>query len=95
MGYYIYAWFEDYNPQLQIIDAQSGSVCVNWRYHDRKQGFLSDKKELQRLFRDLLLLTCKQEMNNCRLFHVTPFPRQLTNSRPLNLVTKEPIDKLA
>lgn len=56
----------------QIVDAQSQSICVTWSYHDPDSGDRSDKKEIQRLFRDLLLLTCKQRANNCRLFKVEP-----------------------
>jgi len=72
MGYYIYAWLENGNPQLQIVDTQSESVCVTWSYQDPDHVGLGDKKEIQRLFRDLLLLTCKQEMNNCRIFKAEP-----------------------
>ena len=72
MGYYIYAWLKDGNPQLQIVDAQSKSVCVTWSYADPASGELCDKKEIQRLFKDLLLLTCRQEMKNCRIFKAEP-----------------------
>ncbi len=69
MGYHIYAWLENSVPQLQIVDAETGAVSVTWSY--RSNGELGDQKEIQRLFRDLLLLTCKQEMNNCRIFKLS------------------------
>ena len=72
MGYYIYAWLENGNPQLQIIDAKSKSVCVSWSYQTLSNVKTDNKKEIQRLFKDLLLLTCKQEMRNFRIFEVKP-----------------------
>ncbi|MEN8132337.1 MAG: hypothetical protein ABFS45_19590 [Pseudomonadota bacterium] len=70
MGYYIYAWLENGNPQLQIIEAESKSICLSWSYQATDANY--DNKEIQRLFRDLLLLTCKQEMGNYRIFEVKP-----------------------
>ena len=61
MGYYIYAWLEHGDPRLRVVDAQSGSVCLCWDYSTATRKQASDKKEIQRLFRDLLLLTCRQE----------------------------------
>ena len=72
MGYYIYAWFEDGIPQLQIVDANSGSVCISWKYHNDDLLEINDKKQMQKLFKDLLLLTCKQEINNFRVFKSEP-----------------------
>ncbi len=73
MGFYIYAWLDDANPRLQIIDAQSGSICVSWSYRGVAKNGVNknrdtDKNEIKRLFRDLILLTCQQEMNNSRIF---------------------------
>ncbi len=68
MGYYIYAWLENGRPQLQIVDAETESICVTWGYRDHTDWDHEDEKEIQRLFRDLLLLTCKQEISNCRVF---------------------------
>ncbi|MCI0653371.1 MAG: hypothetical protein L0Y39_02675 [Methylococcaceae bacterium] len=70
MGYYIYAWLEQGDPRLRVVDAQTGSICLRWDYHNSDRLKLSDKKEIQRLFRDLLLLTCKQENQNIRFFHI-------------------------
>lgn len=70
MGYYIYAWLEHGNPQLQIIEAESKSICLSWSYQATNTKY--DSKEIQRLFKNLLLLTCKQEMRNYRVFEVKP-----------------------
>lgn len=70
MGYHLYAWLENGKPQLQIIDAQTKSICLSWSYQETKRN--GDVKEIQRLFRDLLLLTCKQELGNYRVFEVKP-----------------------
>ncbi len=70
MSYYIYAWLENGNPQLQIVESQSNSICLSWSYKAADTNY--DKKEIQRLFRDLILLTCKQEMKNYRIFEVKP-----------------------
>ena len=72
MGYYINAWIENGAPQLQIIDAHSKSVCLSWSYSVTNRAKTDDKKEIQRLFRELLLLTCKQEVSNYRVFEVRP-----------------------
>ena len=55
MSYHIYAWLEDGNPQLKIIDTQSKPVCVLWSYRAIDDAENDDKKEIQILFKDLLL----------------------------------------
>ncbi len=72
MGYYINAWIENGSPQLQIIDAYSKSVCLSWGYTTANNVNTYDKKEIQRLFKELLLLTCKQQMTNYRVFELKP-----------------------
>lgn len=67
MGYYIYAWLDHGNPRLRVVDARTGSICLCWDYHSAKKRMSSDKKEIQRLFRDLLLLTCRQEQSPIEL----------------------------
>jgi len=69
MGYYLYAWIENGKPHLQLIEAQSKSLCLDWSYQETDNY---DDKEVQRLFKDLLLLTCKQKMGNYRVFNVKP-----------------------
>lgn len=69
MGYYIYAWLEEGNPNLEIVDAESKRTCMRWAYSEaRHKGNVADKNEIQKLFRQLLLLTCQQELSNCRVF---------------------------
>jgi hypothetical protein len=72
MGFYIYAWLEQGNPRLRVVDAATGRVCLRWDYHGADRPKSSDKKEIQRLFRDLLLLTCRQETHNVRFFNIRP-----------------------
>ncbi len=87
MGYYIYAWLEKGKPQLQIIDAKSNSVCLSWSYQlsiNEKNG---DKKAIQRLFRQLLLLTCKQELSNYRVFEMRPITNKQTSLLPENIAS--------
>ena len=72
MSYHINAWLENGDPQLQIIDAQSKSVCMSWSYTAKRGSTGKDKNEIQTLFRELLLLTCKQEMSNSRVFKARP-----------------------
>lgn len=68
MSYHINAWLEDGDPQLEIVDAQTKSVCMSWSYKARTSLERKDKTEIQRLFRKLILLTCKQAVTNCRVF---------------------------
>jgi len=70
MSYYIYAWLESGIPQLQIIESQSKSICLSWSYQATDDNY--DKKEIHWLFKDLLLLTCKQKMDNYRIFEIKP-----------------------
>lgn len=74
VSFHIYAWLESGNPRLQVIEAQSGAIHFSWQYQeDKGSGHKpKDKKEIQRLFQNLLLLTCKQEIKNCRLFKTEP-----------------------
>lgn len=62
MSYYINAWLENGQPQLEIIDAQSKAVSVAWSYETKRNNKAQAKQEIQRLFRELLLLTCKQDL---------------------------------
>jgi hypothetical protein len=70
MSYYINAWLENGDPRLQIIDAQSKSVCVSWDYLAPKNAENKDKNEIQRLFKELLMLTCKHKVTNARIFEI-------------------------
>ncbi|MFQ3261032.1 hypothetical protein [Reinekea sp.] len=72
MSYHINAWLEDGKPQLQIVDAQSKAICMSWSYAPNKEQSYKERHEIQRLFKELLLLTCKQDISNCRIFNVKP-----------------------
>jgi hypothetical protein len=80
MGYYIYAWLEHGNPRLRVVDIRTGSTCLRWDYRNSGRTNFNDKKEIQRLFRDLLLLTCRQENQNIRMFNIRPIPATLPES---------------
>lgn len=75
MSYHINAWLEDGDPRLEILDAHSKSVCMSWSYKSRESLERKDKTEIQRLFRELILLTCKQMVANCRVFEAGPNPK--------------------
>lgn len=69
MGYKIEACLENGKPSLKIYDWAKGELCLSWSY----QGDQShNQSEINRLFKDLLLLTCKQEIRNVRIFKLQP-----------------------
>lgn len=62
MGYRIYAWLDDGRPTLRIVDARSNAECLNWRLPSEDESAPGGQKAVQRLFRDLLLLSCRQRL---------------------------------
>lgn len=73
-GYLIYASLHQGRPALEIVDADSRQVCLQWEYgHSASQQALPDhnnpaanelsESEIQRLFRRLLLLSCRQSLH--------------------------------
>ncbi len=73
MSFHIYAWLENGLPRLRVIEAKSGTTYLSWHYQETEQdGQPKEPEEVQRLFKELLLLTCKQEMANCRIFSAKP-----------------------
>ena len=64
MSWHIHAWLKDGKPCLEIVDADSGSVHLQWSGNDQPQG----GRDVQQLFRELLLLSCQQDLRNGRLF---------------------------
>ena len=72
MGYHIYAWLDEGQPKLRIVDAGSDSVCLDWSYQGGHAQDPNAKKEIQRLFRDLLLLTCRQTLSPGRELSLLP-----------------------
>jgi len=72
MGYHIYAWLDEGQPKLRIVDAGSESVCLDWSFQSGQVRDPEARKEIQRLFRDLLLLTCRQNLSPVRKFSLLP-----------------------
>ncbi len=64
MGYYIYASLLDGKPNLKIVDADSQKTCMQWHCEKLGQDNSEEQHEIQRLFRQLLLLSCKQNLSN-------------------------------
>ncbi|MDX1490161.1 MAG: hypothetical protein R3332_02670 [Pseudohongiellaceae bacterium] len=62
MGYLIYASLHDGKPTLEIKDADSERTCVSWCNKQSGNDEGEDRREFQRLFRELLLLSCKQKL---------------------------------
>mgnify|MGYP000051803998 FL=1 len=73
-GYFIYASLHQGRPALEIVDADSRQVCLQWEYgHSASQQTLPERdnpavdelseSEIQRLFRRLLLLSCRQSLH--------------------------------
>ena len=65
----IKAWMQDGKSYLEILDTRSGEVQLRWS-HDPADGSERGSSATQQLFRDLLLLSCKQDLCNGRLFAV-------------------------
>lgn len=70
MGCHLVAQLEDGLPVLRIEDAQTGQVLLNWSYQEASS--LSDKKQLQDLFRELLLLTVQRGAGVTRRYSIRP-----------------------
>ena len=72
--FHIYASLEDQKPTLKVIDVESQKVILFWQYSQKNksnngtQHKESDRKEIQHLFKELILLTCKQQAVNSRVF---------------------------
>lgn len=65
MSYHIFASIYDGVPSLHICDAHNGHTVLQWQYTSQAN---IPTQEVQQLFRELILLTCQQEINNVRLF---------------------------
>lgn len=75
MSYHIYAWIENSKPKLKIVDSVTGAIYLTWTYNEN-HSIKSDKKEIQRLFKELLLLTCKQTLCNSTTYRINSFTKQ-------------------
>lgn len=82
MGHRIYAWLEEGKPRLRIYDAESGNLTVSWDYQGKQGAGEPQRQEIQRLFKQLLLLTCKQEMANVRVYHCEPHAQRRVLNMP-------------
>lgn len=71
MGYRIEASLIDGKPSLKIYNTNQQLPCLSWTYCG-KHGEEQSQQEIQQLFRQLLLLTCKQDIANVRLFNLSP-----------------------
>lgn len=71
MGYQIEAYLDNGKPTLKIYDFEDKSPCFSWTYQEDEKEAHS-RQELKRLFKALLLLTCKQEIKNVRTFNLLP-----------------------
>lgn len=58
-GYLIYAKLQEGRPVLQVVDADTQRVCLNW---DCPSVQDAGAPEVQKLFRQLMLLTCRQSL---------------------------------
>jgi len=79
MEYHIDAWLEDGKPRLRIYHPRTREVTVSWDY--QPTGRNHDQREIQRLFRELILLTCKQEARGVRLFQTSPLVARISDLR--------------
>ena len=71
VGYQIEAYLEEGKPSLKIYDLSKQSLCLFWTYNGEANEQTS-KQEIHQLFRELLLLTCKQDIHNVRVFNLSP-----------------------
>lgn len=67
MSYHIFASVCDGLPSLVIRDSVSGEIVLRWKGSGVTSA-LQGEPETRRLFRELLLLSCRQELANTRIF---------------------------
>lgn len=60
-GYLIYAKLQEGRPVLEVVDARTQRVCLYW---DCESVHEAGGPEVQSLFRQLMLLTCRQSLLN-------------------------------
>lgn len=70
MGYRIEAFLNKGKPSLKIYEINQTNPCLTWTFNEKVSEEHSEG-ELHRLFRKLLLLTCKQDISNVRMFSLT------------------------
>ncbi len=71
MSYHIEAYLDQGNPTIKIWDSEKQALHLNWSYRASEADH-NDKlqKEVHQLFRQLLLLTLKQDVKNVRVFRL-------------------------
>ncbi len=84
MGYQIEAYLDNGKPTLKIYDIKRQALCLSWTYAKSLDATASEC-EVHRLFRELLLLTCKQDMHNIRVFNLSPPQRDNQTSQTVFL----------
>ena len=67
MSFHINACLVDGNPCLELFDSHSGDCRLRWQYN-RNNKHSDDQLEVQKLFHQLIRLTCQQEAANVRVF---------------------------
>lgn len=65
MYWHIHAWLEQGHPRLRICDAHSRTAVLDWTGDPARAA---DRGSVQALFRDLILLSCRQDCANVRVF---------------------------
>jgi hypothetical protein len=61
-SYHIYASLHEGRPSLQIVDADSQHTCLDWEISPDQQRDEKHAEDIHALFRKLLLLTCRQKL---------------------------------
>lgn len=69
MSWHINAWLEAGRPRLQVTEAGSQNPVLDWTCRSG-DAQVDDPCELKRLFRELILLSCKQEAANVRVYEL-------------------------
>jgi len=69
MSYQIEAYLDKGVPSLKIYSAYNQALCLSWTF-DTSKSQAASHTEIHQLFKKLLLLTCKQDLNNVRVFRV-------------------------
>ena len=68
MSFHINACLVDGIPRLELFDSQTGDCRLQWQYNPDSPDHDAGGAEVQRLFHQLILLTCQQETANVRVF---------------------------
>lgn len=83
MAYLIDAWLDEGVPHVRICDAQTGAVRLDWMRDKKGSGKSQDpdpdhetdsevaaREALQRLFKELILLSCAAKLNSAHPWSV-------------------------